>query len=845
MMLLAALAAAGLALAAPPPPPQDADAVLQPSRSSPQSVVPVEFSHEGMSARREGSELVYLFRKVELRTATAVLAADRAVAFLDFEEYQRLFGETALRGDPLLPGPEPPRASARDVFAEIRQRAIESPVVSGPLLTLEDAPFLGALRVLYLEGDVRIRQGTRGSAAADAAYLDVSAGRLILLNGQVRWDFDRPGRPLPLVLKARLIRQEVPGIASARDADLTTCSLASPHYHVRAEELVLTAVGSREVAIDASGAAFDFTDAIALPIPNVSLFSTDLRFFPIESISAGHSKRDGGFVTIRLGRDFRDLGDEFNRALGVDGEFRGHWSVDLHAFGARGPAIGGTLVYETPGAYRGTTTGFFLDDRGSNRGFLSDVLTESSEQRGRVHTENRVFAGSDRTWIDVEASTSSDPLLRPEFFPTEFKTEKRHENVLYFRTAKDSASFTGLVKTEIDDFEPVVETGMNPGGVPPSTTNAYPLLDGRVFSTPIVSLPVPGTIDGKRDLDLVYRSRTNLGHLERHFSEAELAQQPTPVTRVDPFDPRATRFDTAHEFSLPFSFGVANLVPFVEARETIASARLDPMSPVPAASDRSLDRFLGTAGARIGSHLEGDLGSVRHVIDVLVEYRQRYEEMQAGTAFVPFDEVDGLGHDERVEIELRNRFSRVDPDTLRRSSFADLLVAVPYFPDPGRDNGGDSFGLVRGDFRFDFGRETDFLDLRLRSRALYDPHERRTRKSDSVAIVSPFGPEIDLSLAYRESLASYEAVALAASIRIGRKWDLDVLEQYDFLRNRSIQQRVALRRYGHDWAIELSFTFDTNDNSQSISVAILPLLGGSDRPGDRFFSPEPTFRGFY
>ncbi|MFN0206248.1 MAG: LPS assembly protein LptD [Planctomycetota bacterium] len=797
-------------------------------------------------SRVEGDEYIYILRNPEIRSGDVVASAERGILFLDGEEYKKLIQRS---GDPLKPGLNIPDPRERDLLAEAKRRAQETAIAKGPALDLREAPFQGALRAFYLEGDVRIRSGTDRSSTADGLFLDTTTGRLLMMDGAVRFDLETGGRPLSLAVRAKLIRQEITGVASFSDAHLTSCEFAVPHYHIRAQDLSLTWVSRNELLIDSSDSAIIFGDAATLPLPDTSIFSSDLRYLPLEAISAGHSRRDGAFLRTRWGRDFKDIGNDLNQSLGVTGEFKGHWSIDLDMLTRRGPGLGGTLEYETPGSYRGRTTGYLLSDHGENRGFLSEVYEEHESTRGRFHTENRIMTG-DQSWLDVEFSPTTDPLFRPEFYSTEFKREKEHENIIYYRTAGETLSFTGLAKTNIRSFEPIVETGVPSGAPSPSQTNAYPFLDGRFHPAPILNLPIPAGLFGAaadRDLELYYKARADAGYLERHYSEGNISPAFPGPPPIDPLDQRSLRFDTAHELSIPFSLGFGKLVPYVEARETFA----DRSVPVPTRpfglgeSDESVSRRLLTAGIRFGTHLERDFGSVRHLIDFRADYRNQFDSSEDAARFIQFDEIDTLDQLSRVDFDIRNRISLKDPVSGARWTFADVRVLVPYYPRSNRDNAGDRVGDVRTDARLDFGSRFVIPDLRIRSRTRIDNEDENTRKSDSTIIVSPFGPEVDLSLSYRESHSDYRAVAFGVSSRIGRKWDLDIIEQFDFVQNRAIQQRVAMRRYGHDFAIEFSFTFDTNDNSQSVAIAILPLLGGSDRPSDRFFVPEPLLRGFY
>ncbi|MBI3819279.1 MAG: hypothetical protein HY286_11350 [Planctomycetes bacterium] len=806
----------------------------------------MELAHEGQSYRIEQDEYIYIFRKPEIRAPDLHISAERGVLILDARLYKQQVPQSE---ESLKPGPSLPAPGDRDLLADARRRAGGAIVTKGPLLNLHDAPFREALRVMYLEGDVRIFQDNDKSLSASAMYLDLTSGRLVLIDGRMRFDMESQGRPISLSVRAKLLRQEITGVSQLTDADLTLCNFAVPHYHVHASDLSLTSISPAELQIDTTDSSLQFEDTFNIPLPDSSLYSTDLRYLPLESISVGHSRRDGTFVRTRWGHGFRDLGKDFNESIGVDGEFRGHWSVDVDMLGARGPALGGTLDYATPGHYRGTTTFFLLNDHGNDRGFLSNVYDERSANRGRFHTENRIVTG-DRSWLDVEVSAATDPLLRSEFFPGEFKSEKEHENLVYYRTAGDTLSFTGLAKTQINAFEPIIDTGVMPGAPSPSETNALPFVDGRFYPASILELPIPGGISGsaaERGMDLIYRARADAGYLERHYGEGDISSSFTGPPPLNPLDQRAFRFDTVHELSTPFSLAYAKLIPYFEVRETLADRSI-PKSSVASGlgvSEDNLSRLLLTAGARVGSHLEHDYGLVRHLFDLRADYRNQFESTEDGNRFIKFDSVDPLDIQKRVDLEMQNRLSTRDSITGTRWTFADWRIFAPYYPEPGRDNGGRTFGDVRTDARLDFGSRFVIPDLRVRSRARLDPYQFFTQKSDTTVLVSPFGAETDLSVSYRESHADYRAVAIGLSTRIDRKWDLDVIEQYDFEFNRALQQKVALRRYGHDFAIEISFSFDTNDNSQSISIAILPLLGSGDRPRDRFFIPEPGLRGFY
>lgn len=806
-------------------------------------------AYDLMYSRMEGDEIAYVFRNPVLRAGDVVVEAERGVLILDAEEYSRQVATSEPSGDPLKPGPALPPTAGRDLYADADLAArTGGPVAKGPVLDLQEVPFRAALRTLFFDGDVHVRRGDRSTVGGAAFLVDVAAGRVLVVDGQLRMDLDNPARPLSLLARARLIRQEASGVTSLTDCEITSCEFAVPHYHVRSRDLELRSVSRQEVFVNSRDNRLTLTDVGSIPLPDLAVYSSDFRYLPLEQAAIGLSRRDGFFVRTLWGREFREFGEQFNEAIGVTGKFKGHWSVNLDWMSRRGPGIGGTVTYETEGVYKGEATAYLLRDHGENSQFLSTVYREDLTYRGMFHTTDRIFASKD-TWLDVEISKLSDANFLPEFYPNVFKTEKYWENLVYYRTAGEEASLTSLFKTEFNEFRPNFETGVERGGPPPSETLSFPNVDGRFYPAPVADLPLPAGLFGEaaeRPLELVYSGAVFGGYLERYFSQADYQPsfQPAPL---DVSNQRALEFTTVHEISAPFSFGVAKLVPFFEFRATGASNSL-PSSGVATGLGEdpdSISQLLSTAGARLGSHLEGDAGPFRHTVDTRIEYRNSFDETESGDRFIPFYDTKQPGVQEVLLLDLRNRFSMRDSDTLENLTFADLRVAVPYFVNADRDNGGDSWGPMRVDFRFDLGPRFVVPDFRLRYRSVIDPNDASRLKSDFSVLVSPFGPELDLSVSYRETPNSYEALAVGASYRLDRKWYVDFIEQYDFLAEQSIQTKVALRRYEHDWALEVAFGYDTSDNELSITFSVIPLATGGDRPRDRFVAPTTTFRGFY
>ncbi|HKB17014.1 MAG TPA: hypothetical protein VKF62_13190, partial [Planctomycetota bacterium] len=645
--------------------------LLAPARAqvTAQSQPSSEFRCAWLDNRREGDELLYFASGVYLRRGDLEVEGDFVVLWFDWDEYQRESERETARGGELRREPEAP-APRPEPAPETRP---------GPLTGQLPGFVLDVAREIYVEGNVRFSQGRESNVRLDRLYLDLRTGAGVLVDPVLRTAVEVSGSSRPLVVRAEYLRRASDGTLTGKNARLTTCPFARPHYHVSADELDLRQDARGAASIAGHGSALRVGGTSIFPLPTFRFGEGDRDWFPIRDVRVGSSSRLGAHLSTEWGNDFEEPGRAVNRLLGIEGEFKGEWTLDLSESLKRGPSAELLLGYRTPGAYRGDLKGFVIQDNGDDTGPYSDLYAREEHTRGRVRWENRAYLGA-RGILDLELDYESDPLVLPEFFKREFREEKEPETAASFREVGDHLAFTAFARFRLNEFDPVPPEGIVPGGPPPSLNEALPDAAVQAIVLPLPPLPLPGGTGRASDLPLVpyYSARVEAAHLRKRFADVELLPGVPAFTPAADF--RATRFDTVHQIDLPFRLGPATLTPFGAVRYTAWSEWLG--------GSGGTGRFVGEGGARGSVHLERPFGAVCHLVDPIVEYSNTFAVTRDPSDLLQFDETETVDEEESLRISVRNRIA----SSGSRITFGDLLVSVPLFPDADRDNGGRTTG---------------------------------------------------------------------------------------------------------------------------------------------------------
>jgi hypothetical protein len=228
-------------------------------------------------------------------------------------------------------------------------------------------------------------------------------------------------------------------------------------------------------------------------------------------------------------------------------------------------------------------------------------LPVGRHERGRVLVRHKEFLP--RGWeIQAEISLLSDRNFLEEFYPDEFWTGKRQENLIYAKKQQDNWAVTALLQVRLNDWQDM--------------TDAFPEVEAYLIGEPIFG----GNV--------TYFGEARFGMMRYRGDEDGTAFGRSVDSDMRP------RFDTRHELNMPLTIdtriGPLNVTPFLSARFTAwgdmpSSSQQGRMYGPGFVDDRAdRTRFFGQLGAkmnmsfhRIYNNVENrmlDVNGIRHII---------------------------------------------------------------------------------------------------------------------------------------------------------------------------------------------------------------------------------------
>lgn len=544
--------------------------------------------------------------------------------------------------------------------------------------SIEEAARLGvdAVRGVYLEGDAVATDG-QYTLRASRMYTDVRQNKAVMLDA-VFWTYD-VARSMPVYLRAKTIRQETDSRWSANGVRLANSSFFTPHLGLGATKVTVTrrprvepesgplgegAAGSGngalagtagaggpagapgvigdEMHFDAEGVTLRAGDVPILPLGR---YRGNLSNPPLRAISIG--SRDSRPV-IKTTWDLISLlgleqAEGFTSDLLIDGYF------------TRGPALGTDTRWANADS-AGSVFGYYIYDNGEDDLTSGAELGHDDDHRGMALLEHR-WAISERWALFLEGSYVSDPAFVDSFFPRLAESRREFTNSAYLRRLDEESLLSLEGRGSLNDFTPNEYLLQSQG----YTVNRLPEL---VYARPTDSL-----FDGAALMSTDVR----LSRMQLNFNEPQLNEFgfDTParaaagfgLTPTDSLADRlrasgltedtALRFDTRHEFTVPFEAGPVSITPFAVARFTAYDDDFDAL----AGTDEDPYRVIGAAGLRLATSLQRvdnsvdsrlfDLRRIRHIIEPsatlwhgetsrsgpLPIYDDRVENLATGTGF--------------------------------------------------------------------------------------------------------------------------------------------------------------------------------------------------------------------
>jgi len=706
----------------------------------------------------------------------------------------------------------------------------------------KDAP---PLRAIYAEGHVYASDGSN-RVIARRVFFDLVAESALLEGLVLRLPPQSRGgqKGDPLFIRAE--RASIRGADEliAKEARVTACEFAVPHFDVSAATLRLTVDRpprsvAQLMAGGLSGAALERSrrsyllqrflsrgknqseegrpskgalggDSLSslrdqprwiemddvqvhlrgLPGPPLSRFVWKSSWDLFPKVRFGNSTRFGNFASLDWSIPILSRKRSANPTDGSSQGGRNGTSVTARFGGLtssiRGNAVRGGATWQVYDEGRKTVDGrslsTYLRDRAQDR---NPPRVERQDRGWLQFAQKTEFIKKFR--VDVEASRLSDRGYLLEFEERVAKTKKEQESYLYGHYRWRNTLWTALGRYRLNKFQEQIER--------------LPEVTFDLFSQPLFVNPwlgggatVSGNVAGswlriRRDED----NQQDLKHEELF------------------------RFDSQLELDEKVPLGPFQLRSFGRGRFSAFDHTID---------SGGVDRFGSEGGANLNTTIWRPLNwwGLTHFVIPEIGYLNRFLNTRDPEIFLPIDEVEKVRETEFVFMRMRTRLARRRQNSRRTYDLVDFVVETRYFPKAGKDNKGENWSTVFTDLRL-------FLPqvFQLRFRMETDPNQKRVETAEYFGALL-FFQGLELGFSYRDLRSRARALGGSVLWRPTRRWAFRFEEQYDFLSKRFLAHRATVRRNFHRLGLDFTLSVDPGENDVSFSVGFAPNLFGQTDP---------------
>ena len=544
---------------------------------------------------------------------------------------------------------------------------------------------------------------------------------------------------------------------------------------------------------------------------------------------------------------------DLTKILGEPKQRGMQWDLLADYLSERGPSLGVEGEYDVltnAGRAKGVTSIIYqYDDDFDNLGVERQRLIPEDNNRGQIIGRLRQDFGYGTTLFG-EFGLLSDRNYRESFQEVPYDTEKDVETVLGIRRDVDAWSGQLWAKTELNDFE--------------TSTDWLPRADVFSFSQPLFG-------------NLTWSSHSSVG-----YADQERGRPPTdpnePFTNLNmPYHQNGEGLVTMtrHQLDAPFMLGAINFNPFIMGEAAYWDEGL---------VEDEIDRYLLSTGVQ--AHLSASrvlpfvrdefwgLNGLAHKADTYLEYRYT-DSSRDLNQINQFNEID-----ENAQERFRTRYpiqifpgitpDEFDPRFYALRTGAGLWVSAPYseiaddqqvlrlrsrnrlqtksgplnsqrirdwmiweygasfFPDANRDNFGEDFGLIFGNYRWNVSDRTSIL-----ADGTFDLFSNSQRVW-SVGLLSQRSLRGSMYLGYRQVEArnylDSQTLVASYSYHMSPKWISTGAFAYDIAEGVARGTSLTFSRVGLDFVVHVGFGIDTSKDNVGVAFAVEP----------RFGPPSPT-----
>ena len=722
---------------------------------------------------------------------------------------------------------------------------------------------------VYLEGNIIVRQGYN-VLKAERAYYDAREDRGLMLDAELT---TRPPelQGAQLRVRAERLRQNSRNEFHASNAWTTTSQFGKPGYRIQASDIFVEPYYAESLELPRIGEPFDanrFDPHTGAPKYREVPFVTSLNntfildeyplfYLPYVAAPADATKiplRSLSFESDRVfGQQIRSSWDIL-QILGFDEPAGTKLNFNADYLSKRGPGIGldgnylTTDLFGISGTALGEGIAYYVNDHGAdNLGFDRRSLDPLENNRGRLNLRHQQTMPNGFKLIG-EAGLLSDRNFLEQFYENEFDTGKDVESLLNLTQTQENWQWGLLARTTPMEFEN--NTAWLPRG--DLTFLGEPLLGGW----------------------LSWSSHSMAGY-------AQMNQADTPNLAGDLFSPLPYYADltggvamTRHELSAPLDFGAFNLVPYAGGEAAGWSNDF---------THDSISRLTGSAGIRgsmvmskINPEVQSRIFNLNGLAHKMVfDFDWSITESNRDVSLIPqWNEFDDNAQERFRERLLVNTFGgtlppQFDPRNFAIRSGAGSSVTAPYhelvddlhvvrlgwrhrlqtkvgpperqrikdwmtldldasfFPSSGRDNFGETFGLLGARYAWHIGDRTSIL-----SNAYYDLfggamqlwnvgilNQRSERGSVYAGVRQVKGQGFDSQI-----------LSASASYAMSEKWISTVGTAYDLAESQNRGQSMTLTRVGADFLLHFGTNIDVSKNNFGLGISVEPRFGTGKSP---------------
>lgn len=717
----------------------------------------------------------------------------------------------------------------------------------------------------YLEGNIIIRQGNQ-TIRAERAFYDVRAEKALILNAELRSYV--PSLRSDIRVRAARIRQLSPNYFHAQNAWSSTSQYGKPGYRFQASDIYLenrpnsSWTGPQPMTFDPQTGQPVANETLWVTSMNNTLIVEDIPLFYSPIVSGPAEDPQIPIRSISLGQDnifgFQaEVTWDVQQIFGLQLPDAFDWDIRTDYFTDRGPRLGTDFGYQgyglfgaDPSARGNFNIDFMHDDGVDNLGLDRRNVPLENSLRGLAHLQHEQILPGE-VLLRGELGYIPDRNYLEQYYEKEFDTLKDYETLIYLQQNIDNWSWSLLTRPELNDFE--------------ASTEWLPKADLYALSEPLFNSL------------LTYSSHSSVGYgmIQPGVPSPFPAQDIwSPLPYLAPVDGLVAM--TRQQLDAPFNIGPVNFVPFVMGEAAYWGEDL---------TGNDLDRLVGQAGARahmmmwkMYPYVQSDIFNLRglmHKVDFDAEYTytdstqdfnnipqyNEFEEnsqerfrrrlltntfggalpMIPGYGVSPYDPRfylirSGAGssvtspYHELIEDQQALRFSvrqRLQtkmgpPERTRIEDWMILEAGAAYFPRSDRDNFGEDFGLIYGNYEWQIGARTKVL-----ASALYDTFDQG-QETWSVGLLSQRSLRGSAYLGFRQVAGGpLESQILTASYSyvMSPKWISTFGTAYDIAENQNRGQSLTVTRVGEYALLHFGTSFDASKGNASFTISLEPKFG--------------------